>query len=238
MSSIYLVENRNVVFMKGAPEVLLSMCNYVQLNDNREKMSEDFPAKVNETIQKFTSNGLVSTPRLSHILTRVNNQILIQRTLAFAYSPNLEDPRCARDMAEKNEEMTFLGVLGIYDPPRRESRRAVEMCREAGIRVHMATGDHPKTAANIAKAVNIIQDETEMTATSVITAAEFDKMSDYDIDNLAQLPLVIARCSPATKVNLVRALHRRGMLVAMTGDGVNDVRRNFFFIFNLCNDKN
>ncbi len=127
-------------------------------------------------------------------------------------------------MAEKNEEMTFLGVLGIYDPPRRESRRAVEMCHQAGIRVHMATGDHPKTAANIAKAVNIIQNEEDITTTSVITAAEFDKMSDYDVDNLEQLPLVIARCSPATKVKLVRALHRRGMLVAMTGDGVNDVR--------------
>ncbi len=120
--------------------------------------------------------------------------------------------------------MTFLGVLGIYDPPRRESRRAVEMCHEAGIRVHMATGDHPKTATNIAKAVNILQSDTVITPTSILTAAEFDKMSNYDIDKLESLPLVIARCSPETKVKLVRALHRRGMLVAMTGDGVNDVR--------------
>lgn len=133
------------------------------------------------------------------------------------------DPKCPRELAEKSEDMTFLGVLGIYDPPRRESRRAVEMCHEAGIRVHMVTGDHPKTAANIAKAVTIIQNEAEITPTSVITATDFDKMSDEEIDKLEQLPLVIARCSPETKVQLVKALHRRGMLVAMTGDGVNDV---------------
>ena len=117
--------------------------------------------------------------------------------------------------------MALLGLIGIYDPPRAESLSAVQECQRAGIVVHMLTGDHIITATAIAKEVGIITPSTH-TRTSVITAQEFDRMSDPEIDSLSHLPLVIARCSPATKVKMVKALHRRGRLTAMTGDGVND----------------
>jgi Na+-exporting ATPase len=95
----------------------------------------------------------------------------------------------------------------------------VETCHKAGIEVHMATGDHPKTATAIAKAVSIISDvEGDLT----MAASDFDQMTEEDIDALANMPKVIARCSPTSKVTLVKALHRRKRIVAMTGDGVND----------------
>lgn len=117
--------------------------------------------------------------------------------------------------------MTLLGLIGIYDPPRSESFASVQECQRAGIVVHMLTGDHIATATAIAKEVGIITPSTH-TRSSVITAQEFDRMSDHEIDSLAELPLVVARCSPQTKVKMVNAIHRRGRLTAMTGDGVND----------------
>jgi len=117
--------------------------------------------------------------------------------------------------------MTLLGLIGIYDPPRAESLGAVQECQRAGIIVHMLTGDHIITATAIAKEVGIITPSTH-TRTSVITAQDFDRYTDSEIDSLPHLPLVIARCSPSTKVKMVKALHRRGRLTAMTGDGVND----------------
>ena len=116
--------------------------------------------------------------------------------------------------------MTLLGLIGIYDPPRPESLNAVQECQRAGIIVHMLTGDHIITATAIAKEVGILNPHNP--DTSVLTAQAFDRMSDSEINSLAHLPLVIARCSPATKVKMVKALHRRGRLTAMTGDGVND----------------
>lgn len=125
------------------------------------------------------------------------------------------------DRAKVESEMTFLGLIGIYDPPRPESLNAVQECQRAGIIVHMLTGDHITTATAIAKEVGILTPSTQ-THSSILTAHQFDRMSEQEIDELPSLPLVIARCSPATKVKMVQALHRRGRLTAMTGDGVND----------------
>jgi Na+-exporting ATPase len=123
--------------------------------------------------------------------------------------------------------MTFLGLIGLYDPPRPETAGAVQVCKEAGIKVHMLTGDHLGTAKAIAMDVGIVPRNTssysqrELDA-MVMTASQFDKMTQEQVDQLVQLPLVIARCSPQTKVGMIQALHRRGRFVAMTGDGVND----------------
>ncbi|KAJ1931737.1 hypothetical protein FBU59_006612, partial [Linderina macrospora] len=132
--------------------------------------------------------------------------------------------------------MTFLGLVGIYDPPRPESRPSVLECYRAGIQVTMLTGDHPETAAAIARQVAILPEEDSVELSDkgsvhhqavtlgplVMTAREFDRMSDEDIDALPELPHVIARCSPDTKVKMIQAMHRRNGIVAMTGDGVND----------------
>lgn len=116
-------------------------------------------------------------------------------------------------------------VMPDSDPPRPQSRGAVLQAREAGVTVRMVTGDHPATAAAIAKTVAIIDNTSSKSA--VTTGQAFDALSEDEIDALPDLPLVIARCAPETKVRLIEALHRRkiyGMtrFCVMTGDGVND----------------
>jgi Na+-exporting ATPase len=123
-----------------------------------------------------------------------------------------------REVIENN--LNFIGLVAIYDPPRLETRGAVRECKIAGITVHMLTGDHPGTARAIAKDVDIIDDHTP--ASAVMVARDFDQMTEDQIDAMETLPLVIARCSPKTKVKMVKALHRRGRFCVMTGDGVND----------------
>lgn len=141
------------------------------------------------------------------------------RVLAFAHRKVDSEKEDLNDRNAVERDLTFLGLAGIYDPPRQESADAVKRCDEAGISVHMLTGDHPQTAKSIAKQIGILKDETPG---SVMTAAEFDALTRAQVDALEALPKVIARCSPTTKVNMIDALHRRGNIVAMTGDGVND----------------
>src|SRR5690606_23131897 len=117
-----------------------------------------------------------------------------------------------------------VGLVGLYDPPRVETRDAVRKCRVAGVKVHMLTGDHIRTATAIAHEVGILPKAipSAQAHSIVMTAGDFDALSDDEVDKLEQLPLVIARCSPSTKVRMVEALHRRGAFCVMTGDGVND----------------
>ena len=155
------------------------------------------------------------------------------RVLALAHR-TLGDSEIAQGAGlprEKVEtQMTFLGLAGIYDPPRAESRDAVMTCHGAGIEVHMLTGDHPGTARAIAEQVSIVPPLAELQARYspdvidglVMTATQFDRLSDEQVDRLPVLPLVIARCAPQTKVRMIEALHRRRRFCAMTGDGVND----------------
>ncbi|KAL2157262.1 hypothetical protein VTH06DRAFT_6302 [Thermothelomyces fergusii] len=123
-------------------------------------------------------------------------------------------------------DLGFLGLVGLYDPPRVESAAAVRRCQRAGITVHMLTGDHVKTATAIAYEIGILSraansgnDENNK---DIMVASAFDSLSDAQIDQMERLPLVLARCSPATKVRMVEAMHRRGAFCVMTGDGVND----------------
>ncbi|RDW58038.1 potassium efflux P-type ATPase [Coleophoma cylindrospora] len=143
--------------------------------------------------------------------------------IAFKSVPNDQvKTLTSRNMAE--EDLVFLGLVGVYDPPRPGALESVKKCHHAGITVHMLTGDHISTATAIAKEVGIIPSciSAAPGTTTVITASVFDAMSDAEIDALPELPLVIARCSPTTKVSMVSALHRRQKYVSMTGDGVND----------------
>ncbi|KAJ5137387.1 ATPase P-type K/Mg/Cd/Cu/Zn/Na/Ca/Na/H-transporter [Penicillium atrosanguineum] len=147
------------------------------------------------------------------------------RVLCIAYkktSIEREDQVSTRSTAESN--LQFGGLVGLYDPPRVETAGAVRKCQMAGITVHMLTGDHIKTATAIASEVGILDRVTAMVKPGnlVMAADEFDKLSDSEIDEIEELPLVIARCSPATKVRMVEAMHRRQAFCVMTGDGVND----------------
>ncbi|GJN66371.1 hypothetical protein PLICBS_000389 [Purpureocillium lilacinum] len=126
------------------------------------------------------------------------------------------------DRAKVECDLRFLGLAGLYDPPRPETAGAVRQCREAGVTVHMVTGDHIKTATAIAYEVGILSKHAPLPPNTVMSAADFGALTDEEVDALDALPIVIARCSPLTKVRVIQALHRRGAFCIMTGDGVND----------------
>lgn len=129
-----------------------------------------------------------------------------------------------RETAEAG--LGFVGLVGLYDPPRVESAPAVLKCQRAGITVHMLTGDHVKTATAIAREVGILPPLAAGGPASdpraIMQASAFDALSNAQIDAMDKLPLVLARCSPSTKVRMVEAMHRRHAFCVMTGDGVND----------------
>ena len=124
--------------------------------------------------------------------------------------------------ANAEVRLRFLGLAGLYDPPRAETAGAVEQCRLAGVKVHMVTGDHIKTATAIAYEVGILRKDYPLEPNMVMSATDFGNLTDDQIDDMECLPLVIARCSPLTKVRVIQALHRRKAFCIMTGDGVND----------------
>jgi Na+-exporting ATPase len=141
------------------------------------------------------------------------------------------------DRTAVESDMVFRGLIGLYDPPRPESAPAVRKCHEAGIEVHMLTGDHPETAKAIAVEVGILPSADRMrliasdvSKSLVMTATEFDDLSDEQVDELRVLPLVVARCAPSTKVRMIEALHRRGRFCAM----VSSLLVHSANIFALC----
>ncbi|KAG0203383.1 Na+ ATPase [Mortierella sp. GBA30] len=203
------------IFMKGATERVIGCCTHWRQGDIEHSLTgekdgirrEEFEAMITERMDILAEKGL--------------------RVLTLAY--RRFQPSAGVDLVhdlergEIESDMIFLGLIGIYDPPRAESRPAVLQCYDAGIRVHMLTGDHPSTAAAIAKEVAIIPADVPIKGNPLImTATQFDAMSDEEIDKLEELPRVVARCSPNTKVKMIAALHRRKLFAAMTGDGVND----------------
>ncbi|KAF2496758.1 putative potassium/sodium P-type ATPase [Lophium mytilinum] len=120
--------------------------------------------------------------------------------------------------------LDLVGLVGLYDPPRLETADAVRRCQLAGISVHMLTGDHIRTATAIAHEVGILPSTVPLTDNGkiIMSAEAFDQLSDAEIDAMENMPLVIARCSPTTKVRVVEAIHRKQAFCVMTGDGVND----------------
>jgi len=199
-------------FTKGAVERVIQACTHYAAEGTDELMDiSDFRDEILKNMEALASLGL--------------------RVLALAskkYEGQVEKGGEV-DRASIESNLVFRGLIGLYDPPRPESAPAVRQCHEAGIEVHMLTGDHPETAKAIAIEVGILPSGDRMKRISadiakslVMTAAEFDALSDEQVDDLPVLPLVVARCDPSTKVRMIEALHRRGRFCAMTGDGVND----------------
>jgi Na+-exporting ATPase len=183
------------VYTKGAPETIIPHLHI----DESERQT------IRDTADRMAGEGL--------------------RVLCIAYKtvPGGDLSQVSpRNAAETN--LSFGGLVGLYDPPRVETAAAVRRCQMAGINVHMLTGDHIKTATAIASEVGILDRVTAVVKAGrlVMAADEFDKLTDDEIDAIEELPLVIARCSPATKVRVVDAMHRRQAFCVMTGDGVND----------------
>jgi potassium/sodium efflux P-type ATPase len=204
--------NKEWVFTKGAVERIIDACTSVHLEVGKDAVpiTEEIEKDILENMEVLASQGL-------RVLALASRQVDI------GYDPDGPDA----DRAQIENELIFRGLIGLYDPPRTESARSVKQCQNAGIVVHMLTGDHPGTARAIAKDVGILPSgmrnySQEMQDAMVMTASQFDKLSDDEIDKLPVLPLVIARCAPQTKVRMIDALHRRKCFAAMTGDGVND----------------
>ncbi|KAF4556912.1 E1-E2 ATPase-like protein 11 [Elsinoe fawcettii] len=200
------------ILTKGAVERVLDSCNRIFTSSSSDTLSEEHKVMILGKMEALASEGL--------------------RVLALARRsiPNDHwDVKYQPDRKDVERDLMFLGLIGIYDPPRPESAISVRQCQEAGIIVHMLTGDHPQTARSIATDVGILPRieklqhlSADVNQSLVMTSAEFDKLDVDQIDELPQLPLVVARCSPATKVRMIDALHRRKRYVAMTGDGIND----------------
>ncbi|KAG8988400.1 hypothetical protein FRB90_002764 [Tulasnella sp. 427] len=198
-----------MVFMKGAVERVLDACMYMRTREGDVEITEERKDDILANMEALAKDGL--------------------RVLALASREWTEDVQEWRGYPRENVEqgMTLLGLIGLYDPPRLESYQSVKKCHQAGITVHMLTGDHKATAQAIAQQVGIIPKALykvppHIIRAVVMTAAEFDNLTDEQVDELPVLPLVVARCAPHTKVRMVEALHRRNCFVAMTGDGVND----------------
>ncbi|KAL0139843.1 hypothetical protein V8B55DRAFT_1501822 [Mucor lusitanicus] len=204
MTTICLDKNTGLIyaFTKGAAERVIQLCSNMSTEADR--------APVLENVNVLAAKGL-----------RV--MAMSYRKLDLPSDVTAEElQQGSRDDIER--DLTFLAICGIYDPPRKESRQAVREAHRAGISVHMLTGDHEITATAIAKEINILNKNLSDADLKrlVMTGTAFDAMTDETIDALADLPLVVARCSPETKVKMIQASARRNNIAAMTGDGVND----------------
>lgn len=199
-----------------------------------KRMSAVYASDPNGELTCFTKGATEFLLPLMRVNEATSKAILAQadamaseglRVLCLAYRTlNPDEDSKIMDREHVEQDLMFAGLVGIYDPPRLESAGAIKQCQRAGITVHMLTGDHLKTATTIAREIGILAPHVtgSSSADAVMTASVFDKMSDQDLDNMASLPLVLARCSPTTKLRMLDALHRRGKYCVMTGDGVND----------------
>ncbi|SDJ42609.1 cation-translocating P-type ATPase [Aliiruegeria lutimaris] len=173
---------------KGAPEKILSICEHVLLRDGPASMGTAERAEIAEQSERMARDGL--------------------RLIALAFRPDAREPI-------EEEGLTFLGLVGMEDPPRAEVRDAVALAAHAGIRTLMITGDHPATAQSIAGQLGIPADR-------VLTSDDLEEMDDTALGDALAGPVAFARVRPADKLRIVAALQACGAVVAMTGDGVND----------------
>jgi P-type Ca2+ transporter type 2C len=181
---------------KGGPDVLLARCSHELFGEQTRSLSAERRATILKINDELAGEAL--------------------RTLGVAFR-FLPKDAFNREQADRIEqELVFLGLIGMIDPPREEAKDAVKRARAAGIRCMMITGDHPKTAAVIAAELGIVTDGR------VVSGPALDKMTDESLDRTVQEVSVYARVNPEHKLRIVKALQRQGATVAMTGDGVND----------------
>ncbi len=194
MSVVIKDKKEYLLYCKGAPEELIDVCSYVCVDDKLVKLTSEDKDKIKEYCVTMSSKGL--------------------RLLGFAMR-NINTLPKEGDMIE--EDLTFIGIMGIIDPPREEVKHAIKTCHEAGIRVIMITGDHKLTARAIAKDLGIYKK-----GDLVVDGETLSKMSDLKLRNTIKDISVFARVTPQDKLRIVNALKKNKEIVAMTGDGVND----------------
>ncbi|HPJ23187.1 MAG TPA: cation-translocating P-type ATPase, partial [Clostridia bacterium] len=184
------------ILVKGAPDMLLERCTHVLKNGAVIELTDEDRESITRANSDMAEKAL--------------------RVLAYAYRDIDVIPE-GKDSDEVESNLIFTGLTGMIDPPRTEARHAINICRKAGMRAIMITGDHKDTAFAIARELGMLKDESE-----VLTGRELDEISDKQLAQWIGKYSVFARVSPEHKVRIVKAWKSKGMIVAMTGDGVND----------------
>jgi P-type Ca2+ transporter type 2C len=190
MSVLIKQKGGKFVYSKGALEILLDKCKYIQRDNGVFKLLERDKKNILEVNKNLTSDAL--------------------RTLAIAYK---KSDSHKKDLME--EDLIFIGIVAMEDPPREEIKEAIQLCKESGIKVKMITGDNKETAVSIARQINLENGE-------ILSGDEIDKLSEADLVKIVKKVVLFVRVKPEHKLRIVRALKENGEIVTMTGDGVND----------------
>ena len=196
MTTVNEQNGKYIVYTKGGVDELLNCCNSYILNGETKHDLENYTKVIRQKNEEMAKEAL--------------------RVLACGYK-ELDHKLTKEDINELEKDLTFIGLVGMIDPPREEAKKAVEKCKTAGIKTVMITGDHKITATAIAKKLGILEKEEE-----AITGQELEKMTDEELEKNVRKYSVYARVSPEHKVRIVKAWQKNGEIVAMTGDGVND----------------
>ena len=196
MTTVHKLTDKYVIYTKGGVDELLARCDSYVINNEAKQDLESFKQEITKQNEAMAKDAL--------------------RVLAMAYKEIDHEPT-DEEMKTIESDLTYVGMVGMIDPPREEVKDAVAKCKRAGIKTVMITGDHKATAIAIAKALGILESEEE-----AITGAELEEMSDQDLIANVRKYSVYARVSPEHKVRIVKAWKENGEVVAMTGDGVND----------------
>ncbi len=196
MTTVNKINDKYIVYTKGGLDELLQRCNsYLYKGEKRTNLGQ-YSSWIRKNNEDMAKEAL--------------------RVLAFAYK-EIDHIPSKEEMKTIENDLTFIGMVGMIDPPREEAKKAVEKCKHAGIKTVMITGDHKITAVAIAKKLGILENDDE-----ALTGIELDKMSNEDLIKNVRKYSVYARVSPEHKVRIVKAWQANGEVVAMTGDGVND----------------
>ncbi|GGI86130.1 cation-translocating P-type ATPase [Legionella impletisoli] len=193
MSVVVNHNSESIVHVKGAPEVILSLSTRYLLDGEQKELTDDMRKSIEKAYSELAEEGL--------------------RTLALAMKKSQKEEKFTANKAER--ELTFLGMVGLVDPPREEVPKAIEKAKLAGIQVMMITGDSPITAKAIASQIGLEVDK-------IVTSSDVQDLSDDELSKLLQTKVLFARTVPEDKLRIVKLLQSQDQLAAMTGDGVND----------------
>lgn len=187
-------EGKLVSYTKGGPDIVISRCAYYETENGPVEMTEDIRKKISKQNHDFACQAI--------------------RVLAFAYRVHAKGTSADFDHEDK---MIFIGLIGMIDPERKEAKDAIAVCKEAGIRTVMITGDYKDSAVAIANNLEMMDENSQ-----ALSGAELDKISDEELLKACENTNVYARVSPEHKVRIVTALKKNDHIASMTGDGVND----------------
>lgn len=196
MTTVNKVGDKYVVYTKGGIDEILKRCNSYEIGGQISEELESYINKIRQENEKMAQNAL--------------------RVLGCAYK-EIDHIPTKEEMKTIENDLIFIGMVGMIDPPREEAKLAIEKCKTAGIKTVMITGDHKITATAIAKKLGILENDDE-----AITGLELEQMTDEELEKNVRHYSVYARVSPEHKVRIVKAWQKNGEVVAMTGDGVND----------------